>query len=193
MKQITLYLIFALVTLLLPAINCTPAEIKLGTIEVIATTNIVEGDTSRSEEIEISSIEARVTEIKVFSNGSTPKDESEQGEWINLYVTGSPLDLLRKPGQQQFLAFADVAATSYDKIVMVIDELDVTLNSNAKMHVTPNDPFVFIASFVVYSEKTTAIIFKIDIDKSVIFSDENKATIKPLAGITINVKYEDLE
>ncbi len=193
MKSITLSVILALVTLLLPAINCTPAEIKPGTIEVMIITNIVEGDTSGSEEIEISSIEARVTEIKVFSSDFTPEDESEQGEWINLYVTGSPLDLLQKPGKHQFLAFANVAATSYDKIVMVIEELDVTLNSDTKMHVTPNDPFIFMASFVVYSEKTTTIIFKIDIDKSVIFSDENKATIKPLAGITINVKYEDLE
>jgi hypothetical protein len=182
-----------MIILSLTAINCSPAELKPGIIEVMTIANIAKGDTIGSEEIEISSIEARVTEIRVFSGGFTPEDESEQGEWINLYITGSPLDLLQNLGQQHFLAFANVAATSYDKIVMVIEELDVTLNNDAKMHVKPNDPFIFMASFVVYSEKTTTIIFKIDIDKSVIFTAENQATIKPLAGITINVKYEDLE
>ncbi|UCE97538.1 MAG: DUF4382 domain-containing protein [Dehalococcoidia bacterium] len=193
MKPITLCLISVMIILSLTVINCSPAELKPGAIEVLTVTNIVEGDTTGSEEIEISSVEVRVTEIRVFSGGFTPEDESEQGEWINLYVTGSPLDLLQDLGQQHFLAFANVAATSYDEIVMVIEELDVTLNNDTKMHVTPNDPFSFEASFVVYSEQTTTIIFKIDVDKSVIFTGENQAIIKPLTGITINVKYEDLE
>ncbi|UCG54852.1 MAG: DUF4382 domain-containing protein [Dehalococcoidia bacterium] len=193
MKPFNIGLILVLVTLLLPTINCTPAEIKPGTIEVMAITNIVQGDTSRSEEIEISGIEAKVTEIKVFRGGIVLEDGTEQGEWINLYVTDNPLDLLQNPGQEQFLAFANVAATSYDQINMVIEELDVTLSSGTNMHVTPNDPFNFVASFVVFSERTTTLIFKIDIDKSVIFTDENRTTIKPLAGITISVKYEDTD
>ncbi|MFH1663024.1 MAG: hypothetical protein ABH934_03815 [Chloroflexota bacterium] len=180
--------------LLLTITGCTPVETGPGTINVVVTSDIVEEGASDSEtEIEISSIEATVSEIKVYKGGVVQEDGGEQGEWVNLYVATEPLHLLQDSSQEQFLAFADVAATSYDRIIMVIDKLDVTLIDGSKMHIIPNGPFDFVASFVVFSAKTTTVIFKFNIDKSVTITDENQTTIKPLSGITLNVRYEEMD
>ncbi len=194
MRIIAGSLVILLFGLVLTIMGCTPAETGPGTIDVLVTSDIVEGSASSSEaEIEISSMIATVSEIKIYRGGVVQEEGSEQGEWVNLYVAKQPLNLLQDSGQEQFLAFADVAATSYDQIVMVIDRLDVTLSNGAKITITPNEPFDFVASFVVFSAKTTTVIFKFNIDTSVTYTDENKATIKPLAGITLNVRYEEVE
>ena len=194
MRIITGSLIVLLAALVLTITGCTPAETGPGTIDVLVTSDIVEEGVSDSEaEIEISSISATISEIKVYRGGVVQEEEGEQGEWVNLYVASRPLNLIQDSSQEQFLAFADVAATSYDQIVMVIDRLNVTLSNGSKITVTPDEPFDFTASFVVYAEKTTTIIFKFNIDRSVTFTDEDKVTIKPLAGITLNVRYEEME
>ncbi|MCJ7764213.1 MAG: DUF4382 domain-containing protein [Dehalococcoidales bacterium] len=194
MRIIAGSLIVLLAALALTIIGCTPAETGPGTIDVVVTSTIVEEGVSGSEtEIEISSIEATVSEIKVYRGGVIQGEGGEQGEWVNLYVASIPINLLQNSSQEQFLAFASVAATSYDQIVMVIDRLNVTLSNGSEITITPNEPFDFTASFVVYAEKTTTIIFKFNIDKSVTFTDDNKTTIKPLAGITLNVRYEEMD
>jgi len=194
MRIIAGSLIVLLAALALTITGCTPVETGPGTIDVVVTSTIVEEGVSGSEaEIEMSSIEATVSEIKVYRGGVVQEAESEQGEWVNLYVANMPVNLLQNSSQEQFLAFTSVAATSYDQIVMVIDRLNVTLSNGSKITITPNEPFDFTASFVVYAEKTTTIIFKFNIDKSVTFTDENKTTIKPLAGITLNVRYEEMD
>jgi hypothetical protein len=180
--------------LVLTITGCTPVETGPGTIDVVVISEKIEENTSGNQaEIEISSIEMTVSGIKVYRGGVVQEDESGQDEWVNLYVASSPLDLLQNSGQEQFLAFADVASTSYDQIVMVIEKLDVILSSGLRITVTPNEPFDFTASFVVYAEKTTTIIFKFEIDTAVTYTDENEAIIKPLAGITLNVRYEYIE
>jgi len=194
MRIIAGSLIVLLAALALTITGCTPAETGPGTINVVVTSTIVEEGVSGSEaEIEMSSIEATVSEIKVYRGGVVQEAESEQGEWVNLYVASRPINLLQNSGQEQFLAFANVAATSYDQIVVVIDRLNVILSNGSKITITPDEPFDFTASFVVYAEKTTTVIFKFNIDKSVTFTDENKATIKPLAGITLNIRYEEMD
>jgi hypothetical protein len=194
MRIIAGSLIVLLAALALTITGCTPAETGPGTIDVVVTSEIVEEGVSDSEaEIEISSISATISEIKVYRGGVVQEEGSGQGEWVNLYVASRPLNLIQNSSQEQFLAFADVAATSYDQIVMVIDRLNVTLSNGSKITVTPDEPFDFTASFVVYAGKTTTVIFKFSIDKSVTFTDEDKVTIKPLAGITLNVRYEEME
>jgi hypothetical protein len=194
MRIIAGSLIVLLAALMLTITGCTPAETGPGTIDVLVTSDIVEEGVADSEAgIEISSISAIVSEIKVYRGGVVQEEGSGQGEWVNLYVASRPLNLIQNSGQEQFLAFADVAATSYDQIVMAIDRLNVTLSNGRKITITPDEPFDFTASFVVYAEKTTTVIFKFNIDKSVTFTDEDKVTIKPLAGITLNVRYEDIE
>ncbi len=187
-------LVILLFGLALIITGCTPGETGPGTINVVVISDTVEeGTPDNRAEIEISSIEMTVSEIKVYKGGMVQEDGSGQDEWVNLYVASSPLDLLQYSGQEQFLAFADVASTSYDLIVMVIEKLDVILSSGLTITVTPNEPFDFTASFVVYAEKTTTIIFKFNVDTSVTYTDENEAIIKPLAGITLNVRYEYIE
>jgi len=194
MRVIAGSLMVLLAFLILTITGCTPAETGPGTIDVVVTSDIVEEGVSDSEAaIEISGVRATVSEIRVDRGGMVRESESGQGEWVNLYVAGRPLDLLQNSGQEQFLAFADVAATSYDQIIMVIDRLNVTLSNGSNITITPDEPFDFDASFVVYAGKTTTVIFKFNIDKSVTFTDEDKATIKPLAGITLNVRYEEME
>lgn len=194
MRVIAGSLIVLLAALVLTITGCTPVETGPGTINVLVISEIVEEGVSDSEtEIEISDIEAKVSEIKILQGGVVQEDGGGQGEWVNLYVASRPLDLLQDSSREQFLAFADVAATSYDELVMVIDRLNVTLSNGFKITIIPNEPFDFTASFVVYTEKTTNVIFKFNIDKSVTFTDEDKATIKPLAGITLNVRYEEME
>ncbi len=194
MRIIAGSLIVLLAALMLTIMGCTPAETGPGTIDVLVTSDIVEEGVADSEAgIEISSISTIVSEIKVYRGGVVQEEGSGQGEWVNLYVASRPLNLIQDSSQEQFLAFADVAATSYDQIVMVIDRLNVTLSNGSKITITPDEPFDFTASFVVYAEKTTNVIFKFNIDKSVTFTDEDKVTIKPLAGITLNVRYEDIE
>lgn len=195
MRIIAGSLIVLLAALALTITGCTPAETGPGTIDVVVTSDIVEEGVSDSEaEIEISSISATISEIKVYRGGVVQEEGSEQGEWVNLYVASRPLNLIQNSSQEQFLASADVAATSYDQIVMVIDRLNVTLsNGPPDITITFDEPFDLNASFVVYAGKTTTIIFKFSIDKSVTFTDEGKAIIKPLAGITLNVRYEDME
>jgi hypothetical protein len=180
--------------LLLAATGCTPAEKGPGTINVVVTSTIVEQDVSGSgTDIEISNITATISGVKVSSGGITPGDRNGQGKWVDLYVASKPLNLLQNSGQEHFIAFADVAPTSYDEIVMFIDRLNVTLDNGSKITITPNEPFDFMASFAVFAEKTTTVIFKFNIDKSVTYTDEDKATIKPLASIILNVRYEEIE
>jgi hypothetical protein len=194
MRIIAGSLIVLLAALALTITGCTPAETGPGTIDVVVTSEIVEEGVSDSEaEIEISSISATISEIKVYRGGVVQEEGSGQGEWVNLYVASRPLNLIQNSGQEQFLAFVDVAATSYDQIVMAIDRLNVILSNGSKITITPDEPFDFTASFVVFSGETTTIIFKFSIDKSVTFTDEDKVTIKPLAGITLNVRYEEME
>ena len=196
MRVIAGILLVLLAAFTLSITGCAPTQTGPGTINVVVTSTVVEENASASgseAEIEISDIEATVSEIKVLQGGVVQGEGSEQNEWVNLYVASRPLDLLQNSSQEQFLAFADVVATSYDEIVMVIDELNVTLSNGSNITVTPNEPFDFTASFVVYAEKTTNVIFKFRIDKSVILTDEGKTTIKPLAGITLNVEYEEIE
>jgi hypothetical protein len=193
MKIVTGSLVL-LSVLLFTITGCTTAEIGLGTIDVVATSTLVDqGENASETEIEISTISANISEIKVYSAGVILGEDNEQGEWINLYLTSKPLNLLQNSKQEQFLAFADVPATSYDEIVIVIDRLDVTLSNDAKVTITPNEPFVFDASIVVYNGKTTTIVFKFNIDKSVTYTDENKTIIKPLTSITLNVRYEEID
>lgn len=194
MRVIAGSLIVLLAVLILAVTGCTPAGTGSGTIDIVVTSDIVEEGISDSEAaIEISGIKTTVSEIKVYQGGVVQETDSEQSEWVNLYVTSRPLDLLQNFGQEQFLAFADVAATSYDKIIMAIDKLNVTLSNGSKITISPDEPFDFDASFVVYAGKTTTVIFKFNIDKSVTFSDEGNATIKPLAGINLSVRYEETE
>lgn len=191
MKVVTASLVLISV-LLFTITGCTTAETGFGTINVVATNTLIDQDANASEtEIEISTLSANISEIRVYSAGVVLGEENEQGEWVSLYLTSKPLNLLQNSSQEQFLAFADVAATSYDEIVIVIDKLNVTLSNGAGITITPNEPFVFDASFVVYNGKSTTIIFKFNIDKSVTYTDENKTTIKPLTSITLNVRYEE--
>lgn len=194
MRIITSSLVILLFGLALTITGCAPAGTGFGTIDVLVTSDIVEGSAFDSEDaLEISSMIATVSEIKVYRGGEVLGEENEQDEWINLYVAKQPLDLLQNSGREQFLAFADVAATSYDQIIMAIDRLDVILSNGARITVTPNEPFDFVASFVVFDEKTTTVIFKFNIDTSVTYTGENEVVIKPLAGITLNVRYEDMD
>jgi len=194
MRIIVGSLVILLFGLVLTIAGCTPVETGPGTIDVVVISEKIEENTSGNQaEIEISSIEMTVSEIKVYRGGVVQEDGGGQGEWINLHVASRSLNLLQDSGQEQFLAFADVLATSYDQIVMVIEKLDVILSNGSKITITPNEPFDFNASFVVYAEKTTNVIFKFDVDTSVTYTDENEATIKPLAGITLNVRYEYIE
>lgn len=183
-----------LTSLLLTITSCTPAESGSGTINVVVTSDIIgQGEAVPGEEIEISSIGATISEIKVYSGGLVLGEEDEQGKWVDLYLANKPINLLQNSSQEQFLAFADVAAASYDELVMVIDRLNVMLSDGSKITITPNDVFDFVASFVVYPGKTTTVIFRFNIDKSVTYTDENQTIIKPLAGIILNVRYEEIE
>ncbi len=194
MRKITGSLFVLLVALILAVMSCTQAEVEIGTVEVLLITNIVENGVSDSQvEIEISSIRATFSEVKVYRGGVSQEEDSEQDKWVNLYVASSSLNLLKDLSQEQFLAFANIAATSYDELVMVIERLDITLSNGSKIVITPDEPFNFTASFVVFAGKTTTIVFKFNIDKSVTITEDGKTTIKPLTGITLNVRYEELE
>ena len=187
-------LIILLIGLAMTGVDCTVTEAETGTIEVWITNSVVEKEVSDdAAQFEIASIQATVSEIKVYTAVAAAEEEDKSGEWVKLYVARRPLDLLQESDQEQFLAFATVAATSYDQIIMVIDELNVILSNDSKITITFDEPFDLNASFVVYSGKTTTVIFRFNIDKSVTFTDDGQEIIKPLAGITLNVRYEEIE
>jgi hypothetical protein len=192
MRAIVGSLILLMAALMLTVTGCVPAETGPGTIDVVATSNLVkEGAPDAEAEIEITNIRAVVSEIKVYRGGVIQEVESQQGEWVELYVASRPLDLLQNSSQEQFLAFADVAASSYDEIIMVVERINVGLSNGFNLSITPDEPFNFEASFVVFSAKTTTIIFKFNIDKSVTINNDDQVIIQPLAGITLNVRQED--
>ena len=173
--------------------GCVSTEAKTGTIEVLVTYAPTEKEVSDTPTVlEISSIIATVSEIKVCKAETEQEGEGEQDEWTSLYVARTPFDLLQISGLEQFLAFADVEACSYSQILMVIDKLDVTLNDGSEMVIIPEEPFEFIGEFVVFADETTTVLFDFDIDKSVII-EEGKAIMKPIAGITMNIRYEESE
>ncbi len=193
MKVIMGGLIILLVGLAMTGVDCTVTEAETGTIEVWITSSVVEKEASDTPaQFEIASIQATVSEIKVYTAVVAAEEEGKSGEWVKLYVARRPLDLLQGSDQEQFLAFADVATTSYSQILMVIDKLNVTLSEGSKRTIIPNKPFNFIGEFVVIAGQTTTVLFNFDIDKSVtIVGDE--AVIKPLAEIALNIRYEEPE
>lgn len=188
-----LIVLILLVGLGMAGAGCVSTEAKTGTIEVLVTCAPTEKEASDTPTVlEISSIIAAVSEIKVCKAETEQEGEGEQGEWTSLYVARTPFDLLQISGLEQFLAFADVAACSYSQILMVIDKLDVTLNDGSEMVIIPEEPFEFIGEFVVFADETTTVLFDFDIDKSVVI-EEGKAVMQPIAGITMNIRYEESE
>lgn len=193
MKVIMGGLLILLVGLAMTGVDCTATEVETGTIEVWITSTVVEKEASDTPaQFEIASIQATVSEIKVYTVVMAAEEEDKTGEWVKLYVARRPLDLLQGSGQEQFLAFADVATTSYSQILMVIDKLIVTLSEGSRRTIIPNKPFNFIGEFVVIAGQTTTVLFNFDIDKSVTIV-EDEAVIKPLAEIALNVRYEESE
>ena len=78
MRIITGSLFALLICLVLTISGCTPAETGPGTIEVMVISNIVEEGASDSEaETRISSIEATVSEIKIYRGGVVQENEGE--------------------------------------------------------------------------------------------------------------------
>ena len=190
-----LIVLILLVGLGMAGAGCVSTEAKTGTIEVLVTSTPTEKEVSDTPtEFEISSIIAAISEIKVCKAETEQEGEGEQEEWINLNITvASPFDLLQLVGLERVLALGEVEACSYSQILMVIDNLDVTLNDGSEMVIIPEEPFEFIGEFMVVADETTTVLFDFDIDKSVVFTEEGKAIMKPIAGITMNVRYEESE
>jgi len=157
------------------------AEPGIGTIEVMITSTVIEAD---GDEDEISSIETTISDIVIY-----PENVAE-GEGISLYVADKPFFLLETLEQERFLAFADVGAASFKKVVMTVVRLDVTLTSGAELTVLPSEPFEFEATVVVFTDETTTVVFKLNIDRTVTITDEGVTSIKPIAGITMSARYE---
>lgn len=180
--------------------GCETKEIETGNIEVRVTDVQTEEEaTDTPTQFEISSIIATVSEVNIYrivvAQGTQQEREEdvEQGEWINLNITvASPFDLLKLTGLEQVLALAEVEADYYSQISMTIDRLDVTINDGSEMVIIPDKPFKFAGPFVVITDETTTIIFDFDIDKSVVI-EEDKAIINPIAGVTMNIRYEETE
>ena len=196
-----LLVIMLLTGLGMAGIGCVPAEeIKTGNIEVRVTDVQTEEEVSDTPtQFEITSIIATVSKVRicqtVVGQGTQQEQEEgvEQGEWINLNITGAnPFDLLKLAGLERVLALAEVEAGYYSQISMTIDRLDVTINDGSEMVIIPDKPFEFIVPFGVVADETTTVIFDFDVDKSVVI-EEDKAIIKPIAEITMNIRYEESE
>jgi len=177
-----LIVLILLVGLGMAGAGCVSTEAKTGTIEVLVTNTPTEKDVSDTPtEFEISSIIATVSEIKICKAETEQEGEGEQEEWINLNITvTSPFDLLQLVDLERVLALGEVEACSYSQILMVID------------NIIPEEPFEFIGEFMVIADETTTVLFDFDIDKSVVI-EEDKATINPISGITMKVRYEESE
>lgn len=193
--------ILLLISLGMAGIGCIPAEeIKTGNIEVRVTDVQTEEEVSDTPtQFEITSIIATVSKVRicqtVVEQGTQQEQEEdvEQGEWINLNITGAnPFDLLKLAGLERVLALAEVEAGYYSQINMTIDRLDVTINDGSEMVIIPDKPFEFIVPFGVVADETTTVIFDFDVDKSVVI-EEDKAIIKPIAKINMNIRYEESE
>ncbi len=196
-----LLVIMLLTGLGMAGIGCVlDEEIKTGNIEVRVTDVQTEEEVSDTPtQFEITSIIATVSKVRicqtVVGQGTQQEQEEgvEQGEWINLNITGAnPFDLLKLAGLERVLALAEVEAGYYNQISMTIDRLDVTINDGSEMVIIPDKPFGFIVTFSVVADKTTTVIFDFDVDKSVVI-EEDKAIIKPIAEITMNIRYEESE
>ena len=191
MKFIIAGLVVLLVGLAMTGIDCTADEAETGTIEVYITSTLVEkGASDTQPQFEITSLMATISEVKAYTAVAVADDSDEPGEWVELYVANEPFDLLQITDKEQFLAFADVAPTSYSQVVMVIDKLDVTMSEGSKRTIIPDKPFNFIGEFVVFAGQTTTVLFSFDIDKSVTIID-NEAVIQPLADVVMNIRYEE--
>ena len=190
-----LIVLILLVGLGMAGAGCVSTEAKTGTIEVLVTCAPTEKEVSDTPtEFEISSIIATVSGIKIYKAETEQEGEGEQEEWINLNITvASPFDLLQLVGLERVLALGEVEACSYSQILMVIDKLDVTLNDGFEMVIIPDEPFEFIGDFMVIADETTTVLFDFDIDKSVVFTEEGEAIMKPISGITLNIRYEESE
>ncbi len=200
LNAIGLMVIVLLAVLGIAGAGCLPEEeIETGKIEVRVT------DTPNGEDIssdtptqfEISSIIATVSEIKicktVLETRTQHAEGAEQGEWISLDITAAnPFDLLKLSGLERVLALAEVEAGHYSQIKMTIDRLDATLNDGQKVIIIPSGPFEFTGPFVVFADETTTVVFDFDIDKSVVIEGD-KASIKPITGITMSTRYERSE
>jgi len=186
MKLISSVLVVLLIVLGVAGAGCgsTIAEPGIGTIEVMVTSTAIEGETG---EVEIASIETTISDIVIY-----PED-AEEGDEISLYVADEPFFLLETLEEERFLAFADVGAASFNKVVMTLDRLDVTLTSGAEMTVLLSEPFEFNATVVVFTDETITLLFKFNIDKTVTITEDGKTSINPIASITMNARYHGTE
>jgi hypothetical protein len=149
------------------------AESGIGTIDVVVTSTTLEGEAS---EVEIAGIETIISDIVIYP------ENAEEGDEISLYVDDRPFFLLKTSEQEKFLAFADVGAASFEKMVMTVERLDVTLSNGTELTVLPKSPFEFKATVVVFTDESTTVVFVFNTVTAVNMTEGGAVSIKPIAA-----------
>jgi hypothetical protein len=158
-----------------PPVTPAPIVVSTGILEIRVT--------DAPAEREMSAINVTATNIEVHKAG-------EDGGWIPVGGSGT-FDLLKLQGEVESLCSQEIEVGHYTQIRMDIQNVTSTIDGETQTAEVklPSGKLKVLISFDINENKTTAITFDFDAEKSLVFTGEGKIIFKPV--VKLIVTYED--
>jgi len=132
---------------------------------------------------EVTSVMVTLAEVQVHKVSATQEQEQlDDAEWITIDMSGNTtFDLLQIQGIEQFLGTGDVEAGKYTQVRLVIDEIQVRLNSGNLTNATlPSGELKLVHPFDIIAGEGVALVIDFDADKMVTVTGAGKINVKPV-------------
>lgn len=182
-----------------PTPTPTPTPTPSGTLKVYVT------DAPPREEV--TSIMVTVSEIQVHkavaeqeteqqqsgTENQTQEQEQQQtqlgeGEWLTIKLSDNTItfDLLKIKGVERFVGTSEVEEGKYTQVRLVIDKVQVKLESGDLQDATlPSNELKIVHPFDVIEGETTVLVIDFEADKMVTVTGANKIIVKPVVKLTV--------
>jgi hypothetical protein len=159
-----------------PPVTPAPIVVSTGILEIRVT--------DAPPEREVSVINVTATNIEVHKSG-------EEDGWIPVFEGSKTFDLLELQGEIESLCSQEIPVGHYTQIRMGIQNVTSTIDGETQTAEVklPSGKLKVIISFDINEDKTTAITFDFDAEKSLVFTGEDKIIFKPV--VKLIVTYED--
>ena len=118
---------------------------------------------------EVTSIMVTLSEVQVYKASTEQESQSQddEGEWITIDIIGNAtFDLLQIKGIEQFLGSAELEATEYTQVRLVVDAIQVKVGSGELTDAAlPSRELKIAQPFNVIAGETTALVLDFEADE----------------------------
>jgi hypothetical protein len=147
---------------------------------------------------EVTSIMVTLSEVQVYKASTEQESQSQddEGEWITIDIIGNAtFDLLQIKGIEQFLGSAELEATEYTQVRLVVDAIQVKVGSGELTDAAlPSRELKIAQPFNVIAGETTALVLDFEADEMLNLSrtieaptlaDTEKVTVTPVVKLIV--------